>query len=54
MSKFAQIMQRLDSNETSRADRKLWNKTDYKNCASRWSLTQYSFTNKFETAVNVP
>ena len=32
--------ERLDSFETCRADKKLWNKIDYKNCASRWSLTQ--------------
>ena len=31
--------ERLDSFETCRADKKLWNKTDYKNCASRWLLT---------------
>ena len=31
--------ERLDSFETRRADKKLWNKIDYKNCASRWSLT---------------
>ena len=30
--------ERLDSFETCRADKKLWNKIDYKNCASRWSL----------------
>ena len=31
----------LDSFETCRADEKLWNKIDYKNCASRWLLTHY-------------
>ena len=30
--------ERLDSLETCTADKKLWNKIDYKNCASRWSL----------------
>ena len=31
--------ERLDSFETCRVDKKLWNKFDYKNCGSRWSLT---------------
>ena len=33
------IDERLDSFVTCRADKKLWNKIDYKNCASRRSLT---------------
>jgi hypothetical protein len=32
--------ERPDSSETCRADTKLWNKIDYKNCASRWLLTR--------------
>ena len=38
---------RLDSFETCRADKKLWNKkkSDYKNCASRWSLTHCNMMN---------
>ena len=33
--------ERLDSFETCRADKKLWNKIDYKNCASRFLLTHH-------------
>ena len=41
---------RLDSFETCRADKKLWNEIDYKNCASRWLLTHY---NMIHSAHNV-
>ena len=34
------MMNGPDSFETCRADKKLWNKIDYKNCASRWSSTR--------------
>ena len=33
----------LDSFETCSAAKKLWNKIDYKNCESCWSLTHWSF-----------
>ena len=40
----AAVDERLYSFETCRADKKLWNKkNDYKDCASRWSLTHYLF-----------
>ena len=34
--------ERIDSFETCRADKNCGMKTDYKNCASRWSLTHCS------------
>ena len=45
--------QRLDSFETCRGDKKLGNKIDYKNCASRWSLTLWhlNFLYNFSTPV---
>ena len=47
--------ERLDSFETCRADKKkLWNKIDYMNCASRWSLTHCFRITFLSDATHIP